>query len=137
MKLILKSSMNILDDRFITHLINSFPNMIFTTENIRKLSKINNYLQENIFTGRRKFTTKQVVNIVLKNIVYQTDGKTATIQIDNSAIFPFYTFKVKDIAKLIDDGNLDIKGTHIFHNMFKYVEKHIIDLRNNYEMGML
>lgn len=137
MKLVLRAKENILDDRFIMHIINLFPSIVFSKENQRKIKSIDKYLQENIFTGRRKYSTKQIINIVLKNIVYHTDGRTATIEISNTAVFPFYVIKVKDVAKLINDGNLEIKGTHIFSDMFKIVKVNIINIRNNYEMGLL
>ena len=137
MKLVLKSNMNILDDKFIEHLISVFPKVVFTKQNMRKISTIDRYLQQNVFVGKRKYTTKQIVDIVLKNIVYKTDGKTAVIEFDNYAVFPFYTFKIKDIANLIDKGNLEIRGTHIFSNLFSYIKDHILQLRNSYEIGML
>ena len=137
MKLVLKSKETILDDRFIMHVINLFPSIVFSKENQRKLKAIDKYLQENVFTGRRKFTTKQIINIVLKNMVYHTDGRNATIEISNTAVFPFYIIKVKDVAKLINDGNLEIKGTHIFSDLFNTVKENIINIRNNYEMGLI
>lgn len=78
-----------------------------------------------------------MINIVLRNVIYETDGKTATIQISNTAVFPFYTIKIVDIAKLINDGNLEIRGTHIFTDLFKEVKNNIRVIRNNYEMGLV
>ena len=137
MKLILRSKYNILDKDFLEHLIKFFPNMIFVKSNMRKISSIDKYLQETIFLDKHKYSAKQAINVVLKNIVYKTDGKTAIIEIDSAAIFPFYTFKVKDIAKLIDNGNLEIKGTHIFSELFSYIKDNMLQLRTNYEMGIL
>ena len=136
MKLIIKSKNGILDKRFMSHLINLFPTLVFTKENNLKLKKIDGYLQKNIFNGKRTYSMYQIVMVVLNNIDYHTDNKTAVIQIDNSAVFPFYNMKVKDVASLIDSGNLDIKGTHVFKGLFAYVEKNIEKLRRMYEMGI-
>ena len=137
MKLVLSSEKTPLDKRFIEHLINYFPKLIFTKENIRKLKSVDEYLQTNIFTGKRKYSTNQIIRIILKNIKYKVNDRTAIIELDNAAVFPFYTFLVKDIAKLIDEGNLEIKGTHIFYNLYKYIETNIHKLRVAYEMGLL
>lgn len=137
MKLILTSEKTPLDKNFIEHLINYFPTLIFNTENLRKINGINKYLQDRLFTGKRKYSSIQIIKIILKNIKYEVNEKTAIIQIDNTAVFPFYTFLVKDIVKLIDDGNLEIKGTHIFYNLYKYVETNIHKLRVAYEMGII
>lgn len=137
MKLVIESKLGILDKRFLEHLINFLPKIVFTKENVRKLKKINTYLQKNVFNGKRKYSIKQIIMVVLRNIVYQTDNSRAIIQIDPAAVFPFYNMKIKDVANLIDYGNLDIKGTHIFHLMFEIVESKIEEIRNMYEMGLI
>ena len=136
MKLIIKSKDNILDKQFLTHLFKFIPKIFFGMKEKRKLSSITDYLNKNIFKGVRRFTSYQITTIILKNIIFETDGKTAIIQIDPIAVFPYTAYKIKDIAALIDKGNLDIKGTHIFHNLFKYLENNIEKLRMSYEMGL-
>ena len=137
MKLIIESKLDILDRKFIEHVIKFLPAIVFTKDNIRKLKSIDAYLQQNVFNGKRKYSTRQIVMVVLKNIVYQTDSHRAVIQIDPVAVFPFYNIKIKEVAQLIDYGNLDIKGTHVFHSAFKMVEEKIEKLRNMYEMGLI
>ena len=134
MKLVLDSKTSILNKRFLKHLIGYFYYLI-DINNLNKLKYIEEYLNKYIFTGKRKYTIDKVIIIILNNIVFNTDNKHAIIEIDQVAIFPYTTMRVADMANLIDKGNLSMKGCHIFHKLFKYVEKNISKLRTKYEMG--
>jgi len=137
MKLKIESKIGILDRRFLQHLISAFPIFLNFNCDKKKLRNMEKYLQENVLRGRIKYSFNQVIVVILRNIIFSTDNHTAIIQIDSSAVFPYTNVKVKDVASFIDDGNLDINGTNVFHNLFEYIKDNIEDLRNKYEMGMI
>lgn len=137
MKLIIRSKIGVLDKRFLEHMIARFPRLVFNKENKRRLKAIEPYLNTYILKSRRRYSVYQVVMVILRNITFETNNKSAIIQIDPAAIFPYTTMKIKDVASFIDKGNLDIKGTHVFHNMFQFVENNIEQIRRAYEMGLI
>ena len=138
MKIVLKSRLKVIDKNFVTHLAKFMPILIYVVDKDtdKKLKKFDKYLRENIFTGRHIYSAKQVIRIAFNNLKITASGKEGSIQIDPIREIPFYKYKIKDICALIDEGNLDIKGTHVLHDLYKYIQDNINELRDQYEQGL-
>lgn len=138
MKIVLKSKEDIIDKEFVKHLSKYMYDLMFVVDKDakKKLNKFNEYLRENIFTGRRIYSANQVIRIAFNNLKVIASGKEGSIEINPTREIPFYKFKIKDIVALIDEGNLDIKGTHLIHDLYKYIQDNIHLLREQYEQGL-
>lgn len=138
MKINISNPNKILDEDFINRLINFLPVLLVKNKyiNKKKLNNLDDYLAKNVFTDKRKYTTKDCILIGLRNLKFKTTGYKVIIECNPTSQMPFYNISVKDICSLIDDGNLDIKGTKVFTNLFNYVKNNIQLLRHYYEIGV-
>lgn len=137
MKLRLTSTEGLLDKEFLTRVIKYAETVILNSDEItRRIKRMDQYLFSYVFPDKRKFSAKEIILMGLQNVRIVTDGKVATIEINPVAQVPYYPIRLVDAVNLIDYGTLDIKGTHIIHLLFSYIQENITQLRQQYEMGL-
>lgn len=93
---------------------------------------LNNLL---LFITNNQYSLQKIVNISINNIVTYRYNDSSIITIDNNTVLPNTDFKLVDICKLINYGNLDISGTMIYTNAFKYVNDNINNLYKRFSYG--
>lgn len=141
MKIIIKNNNGIIDKQFLYAIVHYLPSLCFLEDKnkkIRKLKKFNSYLDSNIFTGKHKYTAVQLLQVGFSNMKISYGMNSSIIEIDPAAIMPFYPqYKVVDLCSLIDEGNLEITGTHILKDLYQFVVDNIQSLRMSYEAGLI
>lgn len=93
---------------------------------------INNLL---LITTENRYGLHKIVNMSINNLISYKFNDFYVITIDNNAILPNTEFKLIDMCKLINYGNLDISGTMIYTQAFKYINDNINDLYKKFSYG--
>ena len=101
-------------------------------------AELMNYFKLNLVGYRATFITnylKSSLNIdwsCMKFLNYMVNHLKTTsvnnewiIYIDNYSVLPDTSYTLQSIARLIDMGNMELKGTHIITDAFNYVEKNM------------
>lgn len=94
----------------------------------KRLIPMNEYLVKNY-----DITIKELLDAINGNIVANNRGNQCVIFINSNVL-------VKDkqlggLLRLVDNGNLEIKGVHLFDSSFNYVGNRIDTFYNYYKIG--
>ena len=73
----------------------------------------------------RIVTTKEIILSGIYNLKYLKYSDKYIIQIDENQILYGTDYHLEDICKLVNYGNLEISGTHIFSNIFTYIQQNL------------
>lgn len=76
---------------------------------------MNNYLVDNY-----NITLKEIFQAILDNILLTKQGDYYKLTINDSVMIKDYT--LSQLMRLVDYGNLEIKGLHIFNKVEKYIQ---------------
>lgn len=110
--------------------------LIYVRDNNQRVRALNKYIKENVLNQKRTFSCTQLIIMGLNNLQIKLTGEGAIMEINPTAIVPYYTIKITDMCSFIDSGNLDIRGLHIFTYLFEYVKENMPRLRQMYEVGV-
>ena len=77
--------------------------------------------------GVKQLDIREIITQGIHNLTYEKSGGKYMIVIDPNANIPGTFISIKSACKLINYGNLIIRGTLIFNNEFKKIEDHIED----------
>ena len=78
--------------------------------------------------SNRKLSTKRLIVSAFSNLVYIKYEKYYCIEIDLNVVVPYTNYKLVDMIKLINDGNLDMRGYPFITNAVREIERNL----NNY-----
>lgn len=92
----------------------------------KRIVGMNDYLLDEY-----KITVKDILDEIKGNILVSKSGDKYNVFVDNN--IKMGELFVDNLMRLVDNGNMEIKGLHLFDTAFKYVEKRI-DIFYNYYM---
>jgi len=88
-------------------------------KNPTKYKAISDYLEQNY-----KLTLSQAIRMCCKNFEYVLIGpQQAEFRQNQNRRYKIWT--IKSLYNLIDDGNLELKGTNIFNNLLKKINSNL------------
>ena len=108
--------------RFINFLIKIIKNRVITKLSLNKLKAWDKYLDT---INKNHESAKEIILISLSELVYVIEDNYIIITINNNYVLSKLHLKLIDAIKLINFGNMEIKGYPIISDTFQYVEKNI------------
>ena len=132
MKLLLKRN---LSDEFVRYLIRQYILYISSIIDFKKLNPINKYLKENLFKDKfykKNINALNIIVIGVYSIKYRKNKYKTVLYIDPYKKLPHTDIKLVSLCKLINYGNMDIKGYPIFTRGFNYIKENIDELYDRY-----
>lgn len=128
MKLILPSNEYITED-FICWLIIQIKYIILNNINESKLDLFNNYFKEQKFfkpiNNKQKFDVRKLILLSINNITYRKLNNVYIIEIKNNVTFPGYTVNINTLCRLLNYGNVNIKGYPLYTDSFKTIKANL------------
>lgn len=141
MKLEISDPKNLLDRSFITWFKTKIRNKLIATIEDKKLIVWDEFFNNNpvyISIYKKKISTRDIIIAGANNLDYTKSESNFIITINNNIFTPgLDRIKLQSICKLINFGNLEIKGYPIFTDTFDYFAESIQDYVDRYLHGML
>lgn len=94
---------------------------------MKNLKPINDYLKKNY-----QITVDDVLDSI--KLSFNKCNNVCSLSIDNNIIEPKSQEKVIALVKLIEYGNLDVKGLHVVDSTFRYIQSHLKEIYTTYKM---
>lgn len=109
----------------------------YLNKNRGKLVKVDTYLRETVFQGKRKSGAYQIILQGLRNFTIQKASSKVIISINDSVKTQYNdVYTLASICQLIDQGNLELNPFPIFTYVFEYVEERITQIYVEYTFGV-
>ena len=121
-----------IDNDFIEFLIKKIKQYILHEADTKKLAAFDKYLIRTLDLG---ISAARIVVTATDNLKYIKTNKTYTIEIDNNVYLVNKKAKLYDMCKLINFGNLSIKGYPIFTDTFEHFKHNLNDYISMYRMA--
>ena len=83
-----------------------------------RLINIDNYLKKVLGVN---YKAKDILIYALTNSFKAEVGNYCIINIGNNDKFKDTEYSLKSLVQLIEDGNLEVKGSQVLHNAFNYL----------------
>ena len=118
----------VFSDKFIeNYVIRALKEKIISSVHSKNLSQVNEFLKSEYGIN---------VDTVLSSMEFSVNrvSDVYVISIDNNTIEEKSQEKVISLIKLIEYGNLKIKGLNVINDSFKYIKKHLKLLYRLYQM---
>jgi len=111
------------------------PDIMVRTCQIPKLALLETFLNANYSKplSGKPYNAYELCIIAMYNLITKQESENYIIKINPNAIYPGTYLKLVDLCKLINFGNLGIKGYPIFTEIFRKVENNIVNLYEKYE----
>lgn len=117
------------DRDLIKFIILDLQSSIMKSINDKKLIKIEEEINKN---RKRKLLVRDIIISGVRNIRPYYFPEYVEIKIDPNIKLPNQDIYLADLCKLINYGNLSVKGCFIFSKQFLWYQKHIKQLREKY-----
>lgn len=104
-----------------------------------RLRQFNDYLNSDMFPRKKDIYGLKHLNVIdilvqgALNLRYLKNDGNYLICIDKNQLIPGTFIKIVDICKLVDYGNLGLKGLKIFDSIMREVEENIEDYIRDYK----
>ena len=126
-----------IDIRFIKLLIPYIKHNILQNINNIQLSNIDRYVEESNILNDYKtknvtFKSRRIIIMAINNLTVNKGKDYYIIEIDNNIIYPGYSITLENLCKLINFGNMDIKGYPIITNAFNHITVNVRGYFNRY-----
>ena len=129
MRLYIQHAPEKLDINFGYWLIERIKLKLISNINLSKMSLLDNYLSQSKDIKRlynKKYTACEIIMFATNNLICFKGADDIVITFDNNKFVPgFDRLNLITAIKLIDYGNRDVKGCHIFRDTFDYFAKDI------------
>lgn len=115
----------IVNDAFIRYVIRQMRiyGMAILDAQPKRLLALDNYFNEVFIDSKKKTSTRRLVILGLKNIVYRKVDNVFEIEINPNIKIPYFNNDyLTKYCNLIDKGNLTLHGTYIFTKVFNYAK---------------
>ena len=121
-------------DLFAKFIRSKFKNILAYDAVNYNFSKIDDYINTlNIKTINRPLSARSII-LASTNLLVITKGHNSfTISVDSNREVPDTIVKYSSILKLINYGNMEIKGSFIFTKAKQFIEKNILNYYNEFE----
>lgn len=115
-----------IDIRFIKWLMPYIKHQILKNINNRQLYVIDKYIEDSLLLEEYKlknikFSSRKAIMLAINNLIINKRKDAYEIEIDNNILYPGYSISLENICKLINLGNMDIKGYPIIINAFNHI----------------
>lgn len=138
MKLTLFDTENKYSDDFLDFINRYIIIKIISSINTRKIQPIEEYINQysDIPTLFKKYiSVNEVIISGAYNIIYSRINNKIVFEIDPTQIYSGTSAKLNELCKLINYGNLVVKGYPIFTKAFDYFKDNIDNYYDNYMQG--
>ena len=127
MELIIERTALIKDD-FIAFLIAMIKSRLvsFKVDESRFRKMFDSYNQD--------ISAENIIIQAAKNLKVYTFNYQYIIRIDESVLYNNKSIRLIDLCKLLNYGNLEVEGCHIFTDTFNYIADNINNLFNEYNL---
>ena len=116
-------------DSFVEWLIEQTQQHFIGSINPQRLIVFDNYFKNFDwgFTDKKThfISTKQLLISAIYNLRYRKTMNSYTIEINPNAVIPSTSAKFIDIAKLVNYGNVELKGVYVLTDTFEYFSKNV------------
>ena len=93
-----------------------------------KLKKIDNYLK----LCNVNMTTKQIIDFYFRHLNIENTKGTYKVTVDKAVTLPESNMKLDQVIRLIEYGNLEVPGLHIFDKTCKDIQDNVYKLYKKY-----
>ena len=90
------------------------------------------FKNENIWKDKISYNAIDIIAYGANNLSYQKNGDNYIIEINPNVLLPKTFFKIDDLCRSINYGNLEIPPCPIFKDAFNDVSKRLVILFKNY-----
>ena len=127
MELRIKDDNGTFTDDFIVYLIREIRYYLPLKINKRKLIKWDDYLNSIgiTTTDKYKISSYNVLLAGVHSLTYKKIDDEYIINIDNNAYMPYITESIDALCKLINYGNVELKGVYVLTETFEYFSKNV------------
>ena len=127
MELRIKDGNSTFTDDFIVYLIREIRYYLPLKINKRKLIKWDDYLNSIgiTTTDKYKISSYNVLLAGAHSLTYKKIDDEYIINIDNNAYMPYITESIDTLCKLINYGNVELKGVYVLTETFEYFSKNV------------
>ena len=127
MELRIKDDSSTFTDDFIVYLIREIRYYLPLKINKRKLIKWDDYLNSIgiTTTDKYKISSYNVLLAGVHSLTYKKIDDEYIINIDNNAYMPYITESIDTLCKLINYGNVELKGVYVLTETFEYFSKNV------------
>ena len=87
-----------------------------------RVEVVTNYLQSSLNID---WSCMRVLTYMVNHLKITSVDNIFTCTVDNNILLPNTNYRLLDIVKLIEYGNMEVKGVHIIDNAFDYIENNI------------
>jgi hypothetical protein len=106
-------------------------NYVMLNLNEEKVSSLDEYLYESL---KINSSSTDVIEYGLKNLFISDTGSEFIVMIDSTLFMPKTNQNLLNLIKLIDYGNLEVKGLNIISEAFSYIVMQIQNLVKLYKL---
>ena len=124
-----------LPGRLLEYIIDDIHKYINTYIDYKKLRRIEEYINGFMIKSPRRYTMRDIVTIMLYNIIYTQYSDKSVIQINPNVFLYGTNVKLIDIAKFITYGNLTVRGDSILADAFTVANNKLQQYINLYNNG--
>lgn len=119
-------------EKFISSKMIEFLRLNCSEEMNVRLSSIESYIKDNY---NIVVSSKGLIEMAFNNLIVIKDNISYNLMLNNNIMVPKTVYKLDTFIRLIEYGNLDVKGTNIVNNTFKYIKNNIRLLYNVYQFN--
>lgn len=124
MRLVIETTQSDLDIKFAYWLISRIKTKLLADITKHNLNLLDTYITESNTLSRlykRKYKSAEIVMFAASNLICFIGADEIVITFDNNKFVPgFDRLRLLTAIKLINYGNRDVKGCHIFTDTFNY-----------------
>ena len=106
-------------------------NYVVLNLNEEKVSSLDEYLIESLKINN---SSRDVIEYGLNNLFISDNGTEYIVRVDNNLLVPDTNQNLLTVIKLIEYGNLEVKGINLISQAFRYV---VMQLQNFVDVYML
>lgn len=121
-------------DLFARFIVNIYKNILSFEAYNYNFTKIDEYINSlNIKTVKRPLSSRSILLAATNLLTINKARDTFIISINPNIIIPDTTIKYVSLLKLINYGNMELKGCFIFTKAKQYIEKNIAYYYNEFK----
>ena len=110
---------------FVQYLKSELSKIIKVNIDDSKIKQLDIYFNELLNGYNAYYTTRQIIEMGANNLTITIFPQYYLIGIDGNMLLPQTDIKLLDACKLINDGNVELKGFPIFNNCINFISDNI------------
>lgn len=110
---------------FVNYVKSELSKLIKSSINKSQTKNLDLYFSKLFEDKSVKYNTRQLIEMGANNLVIVPFPQYYLIEINNNIKIPLTDYKLIDVCKLINDGNVELKGISIFDNCILFMTNNI------------